>query len=116
MLKKVTGLARILGILLSIVAALVAIPGFDVLTVLVVFGLIAGITAAREQVPNLLIASFALPAVGAALANLPAVGTQLSDIFNNLGTNVGGAAAMAVVIMLYNIVMGDVKGLGASSS
>ena len=114
MLTKITGVARILAVLLAIIAGIIALPGLDVVTVLIILGLIAGIGVPRENLLNVLLAAIALPLIGTVLGNLPAVGVQLGDIFGNFGTAVAGAAAMAFVINLYHLVMGDVKGLGGS--
>jgi len=116
MLSKLTGLARILAVLLAIVAGIVTLPGFDVVTALIILGLIAGLTTSRDQLANILILAIALPLVGAVLGNLPAIGSQLDGIFSNLGAAVAGHAAMGIVLVTFNLVMGDLKGLGGSSS
>jgi len=116
MLSKVAGLARLVNIVLAIVAGLIAIPGIDVTVVLIVIGLIAGINSKREDLTNLLIAAVTLPAVGGVLANLPSVGGYLGDIFTNFGLAVAGHAAMAVVLTVYGLVMSEVKGLTGSAS
>ena len=120
MLKKLTGLARILAVLLAIVAGVVTIPGLDVTTALIVLGLIAGLTTKREDPVNLMILVIALPIVAMVLGGLPdlgaSLGARLGGIFGNFGTAVAGHAAMGFAIAIYNTVMGDVKGLGGSSS
>ena len=114
MLSKITGFARLLAILLAIVAGIITLPGFDVVTALIVLGLIAGLTTSRDQLTNILIAAIALPLIGSALGNLPAVGAQLDGIFSNLGMAVAGHAAMGFVLAIYNIAVSDAKGLGGS--
>ena len=57
----------------------------------------------------------ALPLVGTALSNIPAIGTQLSAIMTNLQLGVAGALASAMVIFLYELTMQGVTGLTASS-
>jgi len=116
MLTKISGLARILGVLLAIVAGIVALPGFDVMTALIILGAITGLVTKRENLANLLIAALALPLIGTVLGNLPAIGAQLGDIFGNLGTLVAGHAAVGIVIAVYKLVVDDLKGLGGSSS
>jgi hypothetical protein len=56
----------------------------------------------------------ALPLVGAALANIPTVGTQLAAVMTNLQLGVAGALASAMVIFLYELTMEGVTGLTAS--
>lgn len=114
MLSKISGLARIIAVLLAIVAGIVTLPGLDVVTVLIVLGAIAGLSTKREDLPNLLILVIALPVVAMVLGNLPSVGDQLSGIFANFGVAVAGHAAVGVLIAVYNTVMGDLKGLGGS--
>jgi len=114
MLAKVAGLARLVAVVLAIVAGLVAIPGLDdatLTTALIVIGLIAGINTTKDQMTGLLIAAITLPAIGNVLGNLPSVGSYLGDIFTNFGMAVAGHAAMGVVLTVYHLVMGDVKGL-----
>jgi hypothetical protein len=113
MLSKITGLARLVNIVLAVVAGLVVIPGLDVTLALIVIGLVAGLTTTRDQMTNLLIAAITLPVLGGVLANLPTVGGYLNDIFVNFGIAVTGHAAMGVVLTVYHLVVGDLKGLTA---
>ena len=77
MLNKISGLARALYIVLAIVAGFVALGPVNVALVLVVLGLVAGISMPRERLVLALVAVVALPVVGAALANLPAVAARV---------------------------------------
>jgi len=113
MLSKLTGLARLINIVLAIVAGLVAIPGLNVELALVVIGLVAGLLTTREQMTNLLIAAVTLPILGRALAFVPEAGPYLADIFTNLGLAIAGHAAMGVALTIYHIVVSDLKGLAA---
>ena len=111
-MNKLSGLARALGILLAIVAGFVAIPGgLNVTLVLVVLGLIAGLTTPDDRFVTVLLYVAVLPLVGTALGNIPAVGTQLSAVMGGLALLAAGAAATGVATRLYKIVMDDVKGL-----
>ena len=117
MLKKISGLARALYIVLAIVAGFMTLGTMDVALVLVVLGLIAGISMPRERLVLAFAAVIALPLVGAALAHIPAVGAQLSAVTANLQLGIAGAAASALAIMLYELVMEGVTGLmGASAA
>ena len=111
MLNKVSGLARALYIVLAIVAGFVAVGGVDVALVLLVLGLIAGITMPRERLVLSFAAIIALPMVGAALAHMPAIGPQLNAVMANLQLGIAGAATTALAILLYGLVMDGVTGL-----
>lgn len=118
MLNKIGGLARALYIVLAIVAGFVAMGGMNVALMLVVLGLISGISMPRERLVLAMVGVVALPAIGAALSTLPTVGAQLSAVMGNLQIGVAGAAASALAIMLYELVMDGVMGLmgGTASS
>ena len=111
MLKKIGGLARALYILLAIVAGFVTLGTMDVALILVVLGLIAGLSMPRERLVLAAAAVIALPTVGAALGHIPAVGAQLTAITGNLQTGVAGAFASALAILLYELTMEGVMGL-----
>ena len=116
MLNKISGLARALYIVLAIVAGFVALSMMNVALVLVVLGLIAGISMPRERLVLALAAVIALPLVGAALTNIPAIGTQLNAVMMNLQLGVAGAAASALAIVLYELAMEGVTGLIGGSA
>lgn len=111
MLDKISGLARALYIILAIVAGFVALSMMDVALVLVILGLIAGISMPRERMVLAAASVVALPLVGAALANIPAIGEQLAAVMTNLQLGVAGAFAGALVIFLFELVMDGVTGI-----
>lgn len=111
MLNKVSGLARALYIVLAIIAGFVALAGLDVALVLLVLGLIAGITMPKDRLLLSMAAIIALPLVGAALTNIPEIGTQLNAVMANLQLGIAGAATSALTILLYGLVMEGVTGL-----
>ena len=111
MLNKIGGLARALYIVLAIVAGFVAMGGLNVALTLVVLGLISGLSMPRERLVLAMVAVVALPLIGAALSTLPAVGAQLNVVMGNLQIGVAGAAASALAMMLYELVMEGVMGL-----
>ena len=115
-MKKISGLARALYILLAIVAGFVAIGAMDVALVLVVLGLIAGLSMPRERMVLAAAAVIALPAVGAALSHIPAVGTQLAAICGNLQTGIAGAFATALAMLMYELTMDGVMGLTGTAA
>jgi len=55
----------------------------------------------------------ALPLVGAALAVIPQIGTQLTAVAGNAALAVAGALATRVAVRLYELVVGDLKGLAS---
>jgi hypothetical protein len=115
MLQKISGLARSLYIVLAIAAGFVAMGGMNVALILVVLGLIAGISMPRDRLVLAAATVIALPLVGAALANIPTIGEQLGAVMTNLQLGVAGALASAMLIFLYELTMEGVTGLTANS-
>jgi len=111
MLNKICGLARALYILLAIVAGVVTLGTMDVALILVVLGLIAGLSMPRERMVLAAAAVIALPTVGAALGHIPAIGAQLTAICGNLQTGIAGAFASALAMLMYELTMDGVMGL-----
>ena len=111
MLMKIGGLARALYVILAIVAGFVALTMMNVPLVLVVLGLIAGLAVPRDRLVMVMVAVLALPLIGAALANLPAIGAQLNAVCGNLQVGAAGAAAPTLAIFLYEMVMESLTGL-----
>jgi len=116
MLNKLSGLARSLYIVIAIVAGFVPLGGMNTALLLVVLGLIAGISMPRDRLVLAMAAVLALPLIGTALGNIPAIGQQLGAIMANLQLGVAGAAAAALAIMLYELTMEGVTGLTGSGS
>ena len=112
-MSKVTGLARTLGILLAVVTGFVAIPGLNVALVLVVLGLVSGITMEQDRFTSVALYVLVLPMVGAASSMLPMIGTQLSAVTGGLATVAAGALASAIALRLFAVVKGDLTGLTA---
>ena len=110
-MKKIGGLARALYILLAIVAGVVTLGTMDVALILVVLGLIAGLSMPRERMVLAAAAVIALPTVGAALGHIPAIGAQLTAICGNLQTGIAGAFASALAMLMYELTMDGVMGL-----
>ena len=116
MLTKIGGLARSLYILLAVIAGFVAMGGLNVALILVVLGLIAGLSMPRERMVLALASVIALPLIGTALGNIPAIGAQLGAVMANLQLGVAGAAATAMAIFLYELTMEGVTGLVGGGS
>jgi len=116
MLNKISGLARSLYIVLAIVAGFVALGGMNTALLLVVLGLISGISMPRERLVLAMAAVLALPLIGTALGNIPTIGQQLGAVMANLQLGVAGAAATALAILLYEVTMEGVTGMMGSGS
>ena len=114
MMNKIGGLARALYIVLAIVAGFVAMGGLNVALVLIVLGLISGISMPRDRVVLAMVAVVALPMIGTALSIIPTIGAQLAAVMTNLQAGVAGAAATATAMLLYELVMEGVMGLTGS--
>lgn len=112
-MSKVTGLARALGILLAVVAGFIAIPGLNVALVLVVLGLISGITMAQERFTAVALYVLVLPLVGTALNTIPMIGEKLNTVTGGLALAAAGALGSAIAIRLFAVVKEDLMGLGA---
>jgi hypothetical protein len=115
MLNKVSGLARALYIVLAVVAGFVALGTMDVALVLVVLGLIAGISMPRDRMVLAAATVIALPIIGTALGHIPSVGAKLGAVTANLQLGIAGALASAIAIALYELVMEGVMGLTAEA-
>ena len=116
MLKKIGGLARALYIVLAIIAGFVALGTMNVALVLVVLGLIAGLSMPRDRMVLAAVVAIALPIIGAALGQIPMIGAQLTAVAANLQLGVAGALATAVAMLSYELVMDGVTGLTGSTA
>lgn len=112
-MDKLTGLSTVLAIILAVVAGVVPIPGLDVGLVLVILGVIGGISTSQDGAIRMYLAVLVLPAIAAGLGGIPAVGGYLAAIFANLAVAVTGIAATLATRKGYDVVMGGIKGLTA---
>jgi hypothetical protein len=111
MLNMVSGLARTLYIVLAIVTGFVALGTMDMALVLVVLGLISGITLPKDRYVIAAATVIALPILGTALGHIPAIGAQLTAVCSNLQLGMAGAVVTAMVIRLYQLAIEGVPGL-----
>jgi hypothetical protein len=116
MLMKIGALGRALYVVLAIVAAFVPLAMMNVPLMLVVLGIIAGLAMMQDKIVLAGVIAVALPIIGAALGNIPAVGAQLTAVCGNLQLGVAGALATAVAILLYHLVMDGLTGLAGAAS
>ena len=112
MLNTLSGLARALYIIIAIVAGFVALSMMNVPLLLVLLGMIAGITLPQDRYVTAAVTVIALPILGAAMANIPAIGAQLGAVMGNLQLGMAGALVTAMAIRLYGLVVEGVPGLG----
>ena len=115
MLNKISGLARALYIMLAVVTAFVALGMMNVALVLIILGLIAGITMPRERMVLAAATVIALPIVGTALTTIPTIGAQLNAMALNLQIGIAGALASAIAIQLYHLAMDGIMGIMGGS-
>ncbi len=113
MLNKVSSLARVAGIVLAVVAGFVALGTLNTSLILVVLGLIAGITLAADRMVVTGVMVVVMPAVGSALANVPAIGAQLSAVTGNIAIAAAASLATAFAMMLLGRIKTDIGGLTA---
>ena len=92
MVNMISGLARTLYILLAIVAGFVALGSMDIALVLVVLGLIAGLTLPQDRYVIAAVTIIALPILGTALGHIPQIGAQLTAVTGTLQLAMAGAA------------------------
>ena len=115
MLNKISGLARALYIMLAIVTAFVALGMMNVALVLIVLGLIAGVSMPKDRIVLAAATVIALPIVGTALTNIPTIGAQLNAMALNLQLGIAGALATAIAIQLYQLAMDGIMGMMGAS-
>ena len=94
-IMKIVG---IVSVLLAIVGAFVTIPYLA--AILVILGLIGGVSIAGEDHVRVIVSALALTALAGVLGNIPEIGHYLNGIVANLGLMAAGAA---IVIVLGNI-------------
>ena len=116
MMMKIGDIARTLYIVLAVVAGFVALGRVDVALVLVVLGLISGISMPDDRNVIAAVLVVALPLIGTALTHIPAIGTQLNAVALNLQAAMAGAVATAIAIRLAKLAMDGVTGLTASGA
>lgn len=111
MIGKIGGVARALAFLLAIVAGFVTIPNVDTTLVLVVLGLIGGLTVTADRSTAIILAALVLPVVASTLGHLPAVGSQLSAIATGLGLVAAASVATWLSIRMVMVIKADLMGL-----
>ena len=116
MMMKIGDIARTLYIVLAVVAGVVALGRVDIALVLVVLGLISGISMPDDRNVIAAVLVVALPLIGTALTHIPAIGAQLNAVALNLQAAMAGAVATAIAIRLAKLAMDGVTGLTATGA
>jgi hypothetical protein len=114
MLTKLSQLARTFYILLAIVAGFFVLGTMDIALILVVLGLVAGISLPKERMVLAAATIIVLPIVGSALLHIPMIGGQLNAITGNLQLAMAGSFATALLIALFGLAMEGVSGMSDS--
>jgi len=107
-MERVARLVGALGVVLAVVAGVVAIPGLNIALILIVLGVIAGAYTDQDNAVRMFLAVLALPVIGVTLGGVPAIGGYLTAIFTNLSIAAAGITASLVARRLYDTVMGAV--------
>ena len=110
-MSKITAILGLAALLLAVVAAFVAIPNLNVAAVLVVLGIVAGLSYTEDRVQGLLLAVLVYPVAAVALGNIPEVGEKLGAIAANIGLVAAGVAVTVLTMRLINIVKANVAEL-----
>ena len=116
MVDKLSRLSRTLYIVLAVVAGFMALGTMNVPLILLVLGLIAGLTLPQDRLVTATVTLLALPILGAALTNVPSIGDRLAAVMGNLQVGMAGAVTTALVIRLYGLAMEGVTGMTAPAS
>jgi len=116
MVDKLSRLCRTLYIVLAVVAGFMALGTMNTPLVLLVLGLIAGLTLPQDRLVTATVTLLALPILGTALTNIPQIGDRLNAVMLNLQMGMAGAVVTALVIRLYGLAMEGVTGMTAPAS
>ncbi len=76
-------------------------------------GLVAGIAYNADEAGRLFLVVLVLPAVGAALGTIPAIGTQLNAVAINIALAAAGIAATVIAMRQFNNSKNDVASLAS---
>lgn len=114
-MSKITALVGLAALLLAVVAAFVPIPNLNVAAVLVVLGVVAGLSYTEDRVQGLLLATLVYPLVAVALGNIPVAGEKLGAIAANIGLLAAGVAATVLTMRLIGIVKANIGALSGKA-
>lgn len=115
MLNKVVALARIVAILLAVIAGFVVIPNLNVGLAIAGLALISGFWMPAERMLPVGMSVLVLPASAAALALIPSIGTQLAAVATNVALAAAAAMASAIGMRVFESVKEGIAQLGAKA-
>lgn len=95
------------GVLASVAGAFVTIP--QLAAILLVVGLVVGWDAAREDSVRIYAGAIALNMFAKNLEAIPAAGTSLAAVYNNMGAVTAGAAIMVISKLIVARLMPPAK-------
>jgi len=95
-MSMICAIARLIGIVVTIVAAFVAIP--QAATILLVTGGISILSYKPEDYLRIYVSALLLMSSASALGEIPTVGMYLAAIFGNLGLFLVGSSIVAISI------------------
>jgi hypothetical protein len=104
-LTKLTAVARLLAILLAVVAAFVTVPMAS--AAMLILGALAGITAPADARLRLFATTILLMVGAKSLTAIPEVGDYLAAIFGNIGLVTMGASATGVILNIIERIKAD---------
>jgi hypothetical protein len=104
-MDKICALARLIGVIIAIVAAFVAIP--QTATILLILGGISILSYKAEDYVRIYASAILLYLTAHALGEIPAVGMALAVIFGNLGTFLIGSSVVAITLRAYALIKAD---------
>ena len=98
-------IARLVGIVVAIVAAFIAVP--QTATILLVMGGISIFSYKPEDYVRIYASAILLMLGAKLLGDVPAVGMQLAAIFGNLGIFLVGSSVIAIALRAFALVKAD---------
>jgi len=104
-MNMLCAIARLIGIIVAIVAAFVAIP--QTATILLVMGGISILSYKPEDYVRIYASAILLMLGAKLLGDIPAVGMLLAAIFGNLGTLLVGSSVVAIGLRAFALVKAD---------
>ena len=97
--------ARLIGVVVAIVAAFVAIP--QTATILLVMGGISILSYKPEDYVRIYASAILLMLGAKMLGEIPAVGMPLAAIFGNLSTFLVGSSIVAIALRAFTLIKSD---------
>ncbi len=104
-MDKICALARLIGVIVAIVAAFVAIP--QTATILLILGGISIFSYKGEDYVRIYASAILLYLAAHTLGEIPSVGMALAAIFGNLGTFLIGSSIVAITLRAFTLIKAD---------